>query len=205
MPIIETEFMDLTAGLDVQAFWAENERCRTLTTGKPRCALSYSPDDHWIFEFMQVPSTLRYYQDKAYRDALHAEVNAITRQYVGRAFFDEDTLQTAPKRIENLFGAEFAYYEGGTPWFVPVTDDPREFERVLDRAEATNMSAWAFPDEFLEEWYAATGGGSGSPRAWHRQSWSSHHHDLGVETRDSLLLALRPPGAYAPFSGPARR
>ena len=78
MPIIEADFLELTEGLDVEAFWAENERCFEFTTDKPRCAATFSPDDHWIFEFMQVPSTVRYYHDKAYRDGLHREVNAVT-------------------------------------------------------------------------------------------------------------------------------
>jgi hypothetical protein len=152
MAIIETEWLDLTSGLDVNAFWEEDARCRAYTAAKPRCAASFAPDDHWIFEFMQVPSTVRYYQDKQYRDALHAEVNSLTRQHVGRAFFEEDTWRTAPRRIENLFGCEFAYHEGSTPWLVPVTDDPGEFARTLDRAEATDLRHWTFPEAFLAEW-----------------------------------------------------
>ncbi|MBN1994477.1 MAG: hypothetical protein JW953_17395 [Anaerolineae bacterium] len=152
MPIIETEFMEGTKDLDIDAFWVENKLCQNFTTHKPRCSLSFSPDDHWIFEFMQVSSTLRYYQDKAYRDALHREVNQITQKFVGKAFFDEDTFQYSPKRIENLFGSEFTYHEGSTPWLTPVTDDPDEFAQVLDRAEATDLRAWSFPAKFLQEW-----------------------------------------------------
>ena len=152
MALIEQEFLDLTPTLDVTAFWAENEQCQAFTTAKPRCSASFSPDDHWIFEFMQVPSTLRYYQDKAYRDALHREVNQITLSYVGKAFFAEDTFQYAPKRIENLFGCEFAYHEGSTPWLVPVTHDPDEFARVLDRAAATDLETWSLPEPFQMEW-----------------------------------------------------
>jgi uroporphyrinogen decarboxylase len=152
MAIIEQEFLELTHSLDPHAFWVENDLCQAFTTAKPRCAASFSPDDHWIFEFMHVPSTVRYYQDKAYRDALHRHVNQITQEYVGKSFFDEDTMQHNPKRIENLFGCEFAYHEGSTPWLVPVTDDPLEFERVLDRAESIDMRRWCLPDEFLAEW-----------------------------------------------------
>ncbi|MBN1659149.1 MAG: hypothetical protein JXA93_12130 [Anaerolineae bacterium] len=152
MAIIEPEFMALTADLNVKAFWQENEQCQAFTTDKSRCALSFAPDDHWLFEFAAVPSTLRYYQDKAYRDALHRQVNEITRQYVGWAFFDEDTWQHQPRRIENLFGCEFEYREASTPWLTPVTGDPGEFAAILDRAEAIDLRAWAFPDEFLAEW-----------------------------------------------------
>jgi uroporphyrinogen decarboxylase len=163
MALIEPEFMALTEHLEVEAFWQENERCQEFTTAKPRCALRFTPDDHWLFEFMAVPSTLRYYQDKGYRDALHAQVNQITGRYVGQAFFDEDTWQHQPRRIENLFGCEFAYREGSTPWLVPVTADRREFAAILDRAEALDLSTWALPDEFLAEWEQRRAAGRSLP------------------------------------------
>jgi uroporphyrinogen decarboxylase len=152
MPQLDLDIVELTPNFNLEAFWLENERCLEFTTDKPRCSLSLSPDDHWLFEFLQVPSTLRYYQDKAHRDALHREANRYLQQYIGRPFFDEDTWQYTPKRIENLFGCEFEYHEGSTPWLVPVTDDPAEFARVLDRAEATDLTTWSFPEEFLQEW-----------------------------------------------------
>lgn len=152
MPIIEPEFMELTRDLDLEAFWAENDRCTAFTTTKPRCPVSFSPDDHWIFEFMAVPSTVRYYFDKPYRNRLHREVNRVTLQYVGKAFFDEDTFAHDPKRIENLFGCEFTYHEGSTPWLTPVTEDPDEFAAILDRAEEIDLDAWALPDAFRQEW-----------------------------------------------------
>jgi uroporphyrinogen decarboxylase len=152
MPIIEAEFLERTKTLDVEAFWHENNLCLGFTTEKPRCAVSFSPDDHWIFEFMQVPSTLRYYQDKTYRDQLHRQVNQITQEYVGLSFFEEDTWRYNPKRIENLFGSEFGYHEGSTPWLVPVTTNLDEFARILDSAENTDLKTWALPEAFLAEW-----------------------------------------------------
>ncbi len=163
MAIIEPEFMELTAALDVQAFWNENQVCGRFTTQKPRCAAVFSPDDHWLFEFLRIPSTLRYYQDKTYRDHLHCQVNQITQEYVGKTFFEEDTWQFSPKRIENLFGCEFEYHEGSTPWFVPVTSDPEEFSRILDYAENIDLKTWAFPEEFLTEWDARCRNGKPLP------------------------------------------
>jgi hypothetical protein len=87
MPILDLDFVELTRDLDLEAFWLENERCLEFTTDKPRCSLSLSPDDHWLLEFLQVPSTLRYYQDKPHRDALHQEANRYMQQYIGRPFF----------------------------------------------------------------------------------------------------------------------
>lgn len=162
--IIEPEFMALTRALDVRAWWEENAACQGLTADKPRCPASFAPDDHWIFEFMGVPSTLRYYHDTDYRNALHREVNALTTEHIGRAFFDEDTWRTSPRRIENLFGCEFSYYEGGTPWLTPVTDDPGEFGRVLDRAEATDLRTWALPEAYLAEWEERKAAGKPLPK-----------------------------------------
>jgi uroporphyrinogen decarboxylase len=163
MALIEPEFMELTADLDLEAFWAENGLCGAFTSFKPRCSLSFSPDDHWLFEFLGGTSTLRYYQDKAYRDSLHRQANETTRKYVGRTFFDEDTWQYEPRRIENLFGSEFAYREGSTPWLVPATGDPGEFAAILDRAESTDLRTWAFPDAFLTEWEQRKGDGKPLP------------------------------------------
>ena len=148
----EHEFLELARDLDVGAFWQENDLCGKLTADKPRCGLFFSPDDHWLFEFLDVASTIRYYEDKSHRDALHRESNAITREHVGKVFFDEDTWEHAPKRIENLFGSEFRYEEHGTPWLRPATNNPEEFARVLDRAEKVAMREWALPGPFLEEW-----------------------------------------------------
>lgn len=150
--IIEPEFMELTQSLDVEAFWIENEHCLELTTEKPRCSLSFSPDDHWVFEFMSIPSTLRYYKDKAYRDDLHRQVNLATQEHVGTTFFEEDTWEHSPKRIENLFDCYFEYHEGGTPWLTPVTDDPAKFAKILDKVADIDLKRWAFPEAFLEEW-----------------------------------------------------
>ncbi|MDD5349688.1 MAG: uroporphyrinogen decarboxylase family protein [Chthoniobacteraceae bacterium] len=170
--MVEQEFLDLAQGLDVTAFWEENAKCEAFTPRKPRCPLGFSPDDHWLFEFLPVPSTLRYYRDKAYRDGLHRESNRITREYVGRAFFEEDTWETSPKRIENLFGSEFAYHEGGTPWLTAVTEDPEEFARVLDGVEKTDLESWALPEAYRREWdrraaegkpLPSLGGGSRGP------------------------------------------
>lgn len=163
MPIIESEFMALTEGLDIEGFWEENARCEGFTLDKPRCALHFSPDDHWIFEFADVDSTLRYYKDKAYRDALHRQVNGVTLEYVGRAFFNEDTWAHEPRRIENLFGCYFEYHEGGTPWLTPVTDDPEVFAEVLDQAEATDLAKWALPDDYRAEWAAREAAGKPMP------------------------------------------
>ncbi len=169
MPIIEQEFMELTKDLDVAAFWEENAQCQRFTTDKPRCALSFSPDDHWIFEFMDVPSTLRYYQDTAYRNALHKEVNAILQEHVGRAFFNEDTWENEPHRIENLFDCVFTYYEGGTPWLTAVNvgdgpEDAAAFARILDKAEATDVRAWTIPEAYLAEWEAHKAAGKPRPK-----------------------------------------
>jgi hypothetical protein len=163
MPIYDPEFLALAAQLDLASFWEENERSTPAGLEKPRCPISFSPDDHWLFEFLSVESTLRYYHDKGYRDGLHQTANQLTSEYIGRAFFDEDTWITAPRRIENLFGCDFTYKEGGTPWLTPATDDPSEFARILDQAERTELNAWALPDDFQREWETRRNEGKSLP------------------------------------------
>jgi len=91
--------------------------------------VSFSPDDHWLFEFMGVPSMLRYYNDKAYRDQLPSRNQPNHPEYVGRTFFDEDTWVHSPKRIENLFDCEFSYTKAQRRRLTPPTNDPDEFCR----------------------------------------------------------------------------
>lgn len=164
MDRVEQEFFELTKELDIEAFWKENAECEGFTPRKPRCSLSFSPDDHWLFEFLSLPSTLRYYHDKPYRDSVHKRANEITRQYVGKTFFDEDTWQYAPKRIENLFLCEFTYTEGATPWLTPATEDPEEFSRILDAAEKTEIRSWCFTEAFLHEWEQRKSEGKSMPK-----------------------------------------
>ncbi len=207
MPLLDPEFLDLTQDLDPAAFWAENERCFGFTPAKPRCALSFSPDDHWLFEFLDVPSTLDYYRDKSARDRLHREANQVLREHVGRAYFDEDTFVHAPRRIENLFGSEFAYLEGGTPWLQHVTDNPAEFARILDRAEATDLRTWALPEAYREECARREargkprprlGGGSRGPATVMTSVlspdtllyWIYDHSDLIARFRDLLAVKM---------------
>ena len=207
MPIIENEFMELTKSLAVDAFWEENERCQEFTVRKPRCSFSFAADDHWLFEFMNVSSTVRYYQDKAYRDALHRDTNRVTREYVGKGFFDEDSWQFSPHRIEYLFGCRSDYLEGGTPWLVPATNDPDEFSKILDRAERTDVKEWCFPAEFLAEWeererqgrsMRLLGDGSRGPATimtsvLHPETtflWMFDHPDLMKRFRDILAVKM---------------
>lgn len=157
--ILDPEFLELTRGLDLQAFWEENDRCQEPTPPQVHCPMAFAIDEHWLFEFLPVDSTLRYYQDKAYRDGLHRQANRWTQEYLGRSFFDEDSWQYTPRRIENLFGSQYAYREGGTPWLTPATDNPKEFAHILDQAEKIDLHRWSFPEEFLAEWQARKAAG----------------------------------------------
>jgi uroporphyrinogen decarboxylase len=194
------------APLSPSLFWTENAECFAFTTEKPRCALTFSPDDHWLFELVSV-ETPRYYFDKPYRDEIHRQANALTLEGVGRVFFDEDTWENSPKRIENLFQCEFAYTEGGTPWLQHVTDDPAEFARILDHAEATDIAAWALPADYRAEWDArkaagkslpALGTGSRGPATImtsvlhpeHVFLWMYDHPDLMARFRDILARKM---------------
>lgn len=152
LPPAERPFYELSAGLDAAAFWEENQRCDRWTTAKPRCSAGLALDDHWLIEFMGVQDTVRYYQDKTFRDDLHRQVNDLIWPFLHLKPFAEDSWQHQPRRIENLFGCWFAYHQGGTPWLVPATADAGEFERIVDEAAETDLCDWALPPEFRQEW-----------------------------------------------------
>jgi uroporphyrinogen decarboxylase len=158
------DFLYLTPQLDLAAFWAENDACLENQSDKPRCALEFSPDDHWLFEFVQPIQILRYYQEKEYRDGIHKQANELLLEFVGKPYFDEDSWQYQPHRIENLFDCEFTYTDSSTPWLTPATSDPDEFARILDRAENTNIAEWALPGTFLQEWAERKAEGRPLPR-----------------------------------------
>lgn len=149
---VDPEFDELTRDLDVNKFWEENQLCLDLSPASLRSPLAFTPDDHWLFGFWDIHDTKRYYFDKAWRDELHRRTNLITQRTLGCRFFDEDTWQYSPKRIENLFGCEFTYTEDSTPWLTPVTDTPAVFDDLLDRAETTDLQVWALSDEYRSEW-----------------------------------------------------
>ncbi|MFL7792117.1 MAG: uroporphyrinogen decarboxylase family protein, partial [Anaerolineae bacterium] len=88
----------------------------------------------------------------------------IRNQYVGRTFFDENTWEHQPKRIENLFQCEFSYKEGSTPWLTAVTNDPDEFAEVLDQAESTDLREWSLPNAYQEEWERRKAAGKPLPK-----------------------------------------
>jgi uroporphyrinogen decarboxylase len=86
---------------------------------------------------------------------------------------------------------------------MPVTDDPAEFARVLDRAEATDLRAWSLPEDYLEEWeerkaagvtLPALGTGSRGPATIMTSVlrpetffyWTYDHPDLLLRFRDIL-------------------
>ena len=95
MPIIEQDFMELTENLDLEAFWEENVRA---TPSPPTSRAARSPSRRTITgssSLWTCPSTLRYYHDKRLpRRAAQGESTPSHSEYVGRAFFNEDTWET---------------------------------------------------------------------------------------------------------------
>ncbi|MEZ4834456.1 MAG: hypothetical protein R2873_21115 [Caldilineaceae bacterium] len=87
----------------------------------------------------------------------------MTQEYVGRAFFDADTFEHSPKRIENLFGSEFLYLENSTPWLSHVTEDPDEFARVLDRLKRPTLRPGRCPPPTWKSGKAQSSSASLSP------------------------------------------
>lgn len=123
--------------LDLDRFWRENKvaEARPFSTHKPRAAISLPVDDHWLLEEMQLPSTLRYYQEPEYRAQVNRQCNDRCAPAIGRRPFAEQVAPKAPLRIEEVFGSHFELTENATPWLEPGVQSIDELSALLDRIE----------------------------------------------------------------------
>lgn len=137
---------------DVHAFWEENELClEPFTTKKPRVPIHFGLDDHFLLELLNPPSTVRYYQDHAYRMHLNKIANDKLEPVLGRRFYPEEEMRLAPNRFEVLMGAEWKLTEGGTPWLESSVQDIGDAKRLIQRAAKLDMKKLAFPNGWQEE------------------------------------------------------
>ncbi|MGE5559173.1 MAG: uroporphyrinogen decarboxylase family protein [Bacillota bacterium] len=139
--------------LDVQAFWRENEKCfKSFSTDKPRVPVSFWLDDHFLFEEMKVPSTLRYYNDREYRLNLHKQCNGKVEKVLGKRFYaEEEDLLPSPNRFEVIMGARWELTEGGTPWLESSVKDIADVKTLIKKSEQLDMRREAFPAGWSEE------------------------------------------------------
>ena len=149
--------------MDVIRFWVENDEClaKPFSTSKPRAPVIISVDDHWLIEEMKLPSTVRYYSNVSYREAVHRECNARTLGALGRTFFPGRVFPRPPRRIEEVFGSEIVLTEGGTPWLESRVETIDDLKAILRRVEALDLASFVFDDEYLAaeaSWRAGDGG-----------------------------------------------
>ena len=124
--------------LDLPRFWAENQAStgHPFRTDKPRAPISLPVDDHWLLEEMEVPSTVRYYREAAYRAAVNRQCNDRCAAAIGRRPFAENVAPPGILRIEEVLGAKTELTEGGTPWLEPAVHTIEELRAHLDRLAA---------------------------------------------------------------------
>lgn len=162
-------------------FWTINEQCLRagLSTNKPRCAVQLPVDDHWLLEEMAVSSTLRYYQDQAYRLDVHREVNDRLERAVSlRPFAEREAPFPAPRRVEELLGSRMEVIEGGTPWLEPGFSNPTDLDRHL-----RTVADWS--DDDLDRELFADGRDvepGGTYAAWSRGPTTMLTSVVGAET-----------------------
>jgi len=138
--------------IDVRAFWDENDQCLApFSTAKPRIPISYWLDDHFLLEEMRLPSTIRYYNDYAYRMQVNRRCNDILEPAIGRRFYNEDELRISPNRFEVLMGARWEFTEGGTPWLMENVESIDDVKKLIDRARDIDMKKAAFPEGWRQE------------------------------------------------------
>ncbi|HEY65215.1 MAG TPA: uroporphyrinogen III decarboxylase [Caldilineae bacterium] len=135
--------------LDLERFWAENAISLSVdcfSTDKPRAAILLPVDDHWLFDEMKVPSTVRYYKDLDYRLELHRRCNDRCQREIGIRPFPEAILWPPPKRIEEVFGSYQVFTEGATPWLEPAVETIEDLVRIMDQVERMDMADFIFQD-----------------------------------------------------------
>lgn len=124
--------------LDLQRFWEENRECtaKPFATDKARAPIALPVDDHWLIEEMALPSTIRYYEDNAYRAQVHAECNDRCEEAIGIRPFSEAIGGNPLVRIEEVMGSRYEVVEGGTPWLEAGPKTIKEMHAKLDEVEA---------------------------------------------------------------------
>lgn len=124
--------------LDLRRFWEENRLSsgKPFRTDKPRAPVSLPLDDHWLIEEMALPSTIRYYEDKAYQAKINAECNDRLEEAVGIRPFSEKVSSHPLLRIEEVMGSRYEVVEGGTPWLEPGPATIEEMHARLDFVES---------------------------------------------------------------------
>lgn len=139
--------------LDVKAFWEENSKCMApFTTDKPRVPIHYWLDDHFLIEEMNLPSTLRYYNDLDYQIQVHKECNDKIEKVLGRRFYPEfKGMRLTPKRFEVVMGAKYVQTEGATPWLESTVETIDDVKKLINRAEKLEMDKVIFPEGWEEE------------------------------------------------------
>ncbi len=148
--------------LDLVTFWKENDKALAQSPAqRTRIPILFSMDDHYLIETLNMPSTIRYYNDFAYRMSVHRQMNDIHEAALGKRFFPELPCEPPePVRFEVLMGAHWELREGGTPWLESSVTDEADLDRLIAAAEKLDMRTAAFPEDFLakkEAWEAATG------------------------------------------------
>ncbi|OQB14988.1 MAG: methylcobalamin:coenzyme M methyltransferase [Firmicutes bacterium ADurb.Bin193] len=158
--------------MDVKAFWEENSKCfEPFSTNKPRVPMNFWLDDHFLLEYMKLPSTLKYYNDAAYRREVNTRFNDEMERLLGRRFINEEIYpEKDPVRFECIMGAHWELSEGGTPWLETDVKDIEDVKALIYKYKKLDMKKAAFPEgwqESREQYEKTTGkklrlGGGGS-------------------------------------------
>ncbi len=138
--------------LDVEEFWQENEKCfQPFSTDKPRVPLSFWLDDHYLFEAVEISSTIKYYKDQEYRMKIHKKMNKITDRELGRTFYPEKERRVKEERFEVIMGSQRKYTEGGTPWLESDVETIDDVKHLNERNKKLDMENEIFPQGWEQE------------------------------------------------------
>ena len=138
--------------LDLEKFWQVNEQCmEPFSTDKPRVPINYWLDDHYLFEAVEISSTVKYYKDLDYRLKIHKKMNQITQKELGTTFYPEQERKITEERFEVIMGSHREYTEGGTPWLESQVKSIYDVKKLNERNKKLEIKEEIFPPGWWEE------------------------------------------------------
>lgn len=137
--------------IDVFEFWKENAKCTDpFSVDKPRIALTFMFDDHFIQHAVAVQSTEKYYNDLEYRLFVHHCCNDLLEREIGIRCYDEDNMHFHKGQFEVIAGSERRFTEGNTPWLESSVKTVEDVDRVIHRLCSLDMKKDAISDDWRE-------------------------------------------------------
>lgn len=108
-------------------------------------------DLHFILGVVEIPSTVRYFEDLAYRVQINIACNDHLEHELGRRFYPEEVFHRYKGEFEVAMGARIEITEGNTPWIVPCEiESVADLRRWIERVSRMDLRRAVVTDDWYE-------------------------------------------------------